>query len=121
MPFVTVGPAPPDYSVMGILHTIGQTLSNTMWPRWLGGVNRPYFTAAGFANLLDMERLARMAKEGKLRVPIDLCWDFGDALKASLPEFVSKSRLIRGIGIRCNAEQEGEREDRCERLKERLY
>lgn len=82
MPFVTVGPAPPDYSVVGMLHAIGQMLSNALWPRWLGGVNRPYFTAARFANLPDMERLARLAREGKLRVPIDPCWDFGDVLKA---------------------------------------
>jgi hypothetical protein len=78
---VTVGPAPPDYSVWGMLATIGTMMSNILWPTWLGGVNRPYLSARGFSNLTDLERLSRLVAEGKLRVPIDSVWDLEDALK----------------------------------------
>jgi hypothetical protein len=113
MPFVTVGPAPPKYTMASMLYTVGQMLSNMLWPRLLGGVNRPYVQAAGIANLLDMERLARMATEGKLKVPIDSCWDLEDVLKVCYSTCVG-SQLTAGIGLRENAEQAGKGKDYCQ-------
>ena len=78
---MTVGPASPDYNWLGMLTTIGVMLSNILCPRWLGGVDRPYLTASGFANLPDMERVSRLAVEGKLKMPIDSVWNLEDALK----------------------------------------
>jgi hypothetical protein len=77
---VTVGPARPDYSVFGVLCVVGSMISNLLWPRWLGGVDRPYLMARGFASLEGLERVSRLAKEG-LKVPIDSVWDLEDALK----------------------------------------
>jgi hypothetical protein len=81
MPYVTVGLAPPKYTYTSMLYIISQILSNVFWPRWLGGVNRPYIGPTGVVNLLDMERLVRIVREGKLRVPIDSCSDLQDVLK----------------------------------------
>jgi hypothetical protein len=61
-------------------------ISNTLWPRWLGGVDRPYLSARGFASLEGLERVSRLAEEG-LKVPIDSVWDLKDALKVYLMEF----------------------------------
>jgi hypothetical protein len=79
-PFVTVGPAPPDYSFSGVLYIVGAMIRNELLPRWLGGVDRPYLSARGFASLEGLERVSRLAEEG-LKVPIDSVWGLEDALK----------------------------------------
>ena len=79
-PFITVGPSPQDYNFVGIVSTVGLIISNALLPSWLGGVDRPYFTAKGFPDLPGMERVARLAAEG-MKVPIDSCWDLEDAMK----------------------------------------
>ncbi|KAE9371128.1 NAD(P)-binding protein [Stipitochalara longipes BDJ] len=80
-PFVTVGPARPEYSFLGVLYMVRYMISNVLWPSWLGGVNRPYLFAKGPASLEGLERVSRLAEEG-LKVPIDSVWDLEDALKA---------------------------------------
>ncbi|KAK0113515.1 zinc ion binding [Cadophora gregata] len=80
--FVNVGPAMPTYSMRAILYSIGQMASNFLWPRFLGGPNRPYIQFAATATQDEMQRLAAMVREGKLKVPIDSCWDMEDVLKA---------------------------------------
>ncbi|KAH6720691.1 oxidoreductase [Leptodontidium sp. MPI-SDFR-AT-0119] len=80
-PCVTVGPAMPTYSMGAILHSLGQMASNFLWPRILGGTNRPYVQVSSFVNLKEIQRLADMARDGKLRVPIDSCWEMEDGLK----------------------------------------
>lgn len=79
-PFVTVGPAPPYYGFSRLLYIIRSMISNTLWPRWLGGVNRPHLAAIGFPNLEFLERISRLFEEG-LRIPIDSVWDLEDAVK----------------------------------------
>lgn len=74
-----------------MLASIGAMLSNVLWPAWLGGVDRPYSQAKGFPNLPDMERVSKLASEGKLKVPIDSCWSLEDAMKVCL---LSKVRSI---------------------------
>lgn len=58
-------------------------MSNSLKPRFLGGVNRPYAQTNGIASLKDMERLVRMVEEGKLKVLIDSIWSFDDVLQVS--------------------------------------
>jgi hypothetical protein len=79
-PFVTVGPAPPDYGFFGMLCVVGSMINNTLWPRWLGGVDRPYLSAMGFASLEGLERVSRLAEE-RLKVPIDSVWGFRGCFK----------------------------------------
>lgn len=83
-PYVSVGPAMPTYSMGAILYSLGQMASNFSWPRFLGGPNRPYIQVAATSTLVEMQRLACLVQEGKLRVPIDSCWDLEDALKVGL-------------------------------------
>ena len=79
--YVSVGPAMPTYSMSAILYSLGQMASNFLWPRLLGGPNRPYIQVATTSTLEEMQRLAYLVQEGKLRVPTDSCWDMEDALK----------------------------------------
>ncbi|KAH7327127.1 zinc alcohol dehydrogenase [Rhexocercosporidium sp. MPI-PUGE-AT-0058] len=80
--FVSVGPAMPAYSMGAILYSIGQMASNFLWPRVLGGTKRPYTQFAATASPKEMQRLADMAQNGKLKAPIDSCWEMDDVLKA---------------------------------------
>ncbi|KAG4433027.1 hypothetical protein IFR05_011488 [Cadophora sp. M221] len=81
-PCVTVGPAMPTYSMGAILYSLGQMASNFLWPRILGGTNRPYVQASSFVGLKEIQRLADLAQDGTLKVLIDSCWDMEDVLKA---------------------------------------
>ena len=93
---MTVGPAPPDYGFFGMLCVVGSMISNTLWPRWLGGVDRPYLSAMGFASLEGLERVSRLAEE-RLKVPIDSVWDLEDALK------VYFDGILRSCVLTCDA------------------
>ncbi|MCJ1246215.1 zinc ion binding [Trapelia coarctata] len=81
-PFVTVGVAIKDYSITGVLSAGFQMMSNSLWPRMLGGVNRDYVQVSAIANLEAMTKLAGLVEGGKLRVVRDGEWGMGDALKA---------------------------------------
>lgn len=78
---MTVGVAIATYSIGGVFYSVSQMMSNFLWPRILGGTDRPYVQVSGRSNLKDMERLARMAQDGDLRVPIDSRWEFEDVLE----------------------------------------
>ncbi len=77
---MSVGPARLDYSFLGVLYIVGYMISNVLWPRWLGGVDRPYLSARGFASQEGLVRVSRLAEEG-LKVPIDSVWELEDAVK----------------------------------------
>ncbi|KAF2194326.1 NAD(P)-binding protein [Zopfia rhizophila CBS 207.26] len=49
-PYVTVGPRPQSYTVLGMLATIGLMARNMLWPRILGGVPREYVLVTGVAD-----------------------------------------------------------------------
>ena len=83
-PYVTVGPSVPSYTVSNMFCSVGQMIKNFLLPPILGGVARLYLQVTGIANLKDMGRLAEMAREGNLKVPIDSCWEMEDALKVRL-------------------------------------
>jgi hypothetical protein len=93
---VSVGSAPPNYSFFGMLYTIGSMISNVLWPRWLGGVDRPYLMVRSFASLPELERISKLAAEG-LKVSIDSIWDLEDALK------VCFDGILRSCVLTCNA------------------
>jgi hypothetical protein len=56
-------------------------LQNMLWPRLLGGVDRPYKQVPGFVSLTRLEKLAELVEERKLDVAVDSCWRMKDALK----------------------------------------
>jgi len=85
-PFVTVGVAFKDYALPSVLSAVFHMMSNSLWPRLLGGVNRGYVQVTAFANLEAMTKLAGSVKSGKLRVVRDGKWGMGDALKVSLED-----------------------------------
>ncbi|CZT00213.1 related to zinc-binding oxidoreductase [Rhynchosporium agropyri] len=80
--FVSVGVALQTYSMGSILYSACQMAGNLLRPRILGGVNRQYLQVAATVTLNEMQRLADMARDGKLRVPIDSVWEIDDVLKA---------------------------------------
>lgn len=81
---MTVGVAIKDYAISGVLSAGFQMMSNSLWPRMLGGVNRSYVQVTAIANLDAMTKLAGLVESGKLRVVRDGEWGMGDALKVSL-------------------------------------
>ncbi|CZR56206.1 related to zinc-binding oxidoreductase [Phialocephala subalpina] len=87
-PFLSIGIQVPGYKYSSLLCAIGKLMSNMLWPRFLGGVDRSYAQVNGIANSKAMERLARMVDEWKLKVPIDSVWSFEDVLQASSTLFV---------------------------------
>jgi len=95
---VTVGPAPPDYSFFGVWYIVGSMISNALWPRWLGGVDRPYLSARGFKSLEGLERVSRLAQEG-LKVPIDSVWNLEDALKVYFDGILRSCVLTYDAGV----------------------
>ncbi|KAJ9643363.1 hypothetical protein H2199_004042 [Coniosporium tulheliwenetii] len=59
-PFVTVGPAPEEYTISGMLYTVLLMLRNAVGsalPMWLGGVGRKYLQVNG---LVDSESLRKL-------------------------------------------------------------
>lgn len=62
---------------------VGTVMSNTWKPKFLGGVDRPYAQTNGIADPKNMQRLARMVEEKKLKILIDSIWSFDDVLKVS--------------------------------------
>lgn len=113
MPYVTFGPAPAKTSFPSLFYVIGQMLSNKLWPRFLGGVNRPYVLVAAPGKLPGMKRLARLVEGGALKVPIDSVWEFEDALKVCVSMWL-EAQLTIWIGVREDPEQESEGKDYCE-------
>jgi NADPH:quinone reductase-like Zn-dependent oxidoreductase len=95
-PFLTFGVAPPSSNWGPLLWAIAKTLKNLLWPSILGGIDRPYKVIAGVAQL---EKLAALTKEGKLRVPIDSTWKFEDALKVRKKEAKMTQMLMIEIGL----------------------
>ncbi|KAF8855831.1 GroES-like protein [Acephala macrosclerotiorum] len=81
-PFLSIAIQVPDYNYSSLLCAIGMLMSNMLWQRFLGGVDRQYAQVNGIANSKSMERLARMIEDGKLKVPIDSVWNFEDVLQA---------------------------------------
>ncbi len=82
-PFVTVGIALADYSTSSMLYAVSCMLYNMLWPRLLGGVDRPIAQITGLVSLTGLEKLANLVEEGKLDVVLDSCWSMGDVVKVS--------------------------------------
>jgi reticulon-4-interacting protein 1, mitochondrial len=80
-PFVTVGIAFVSYSVSSLLYASSCMLQNMLWPRLLGGVDRPYVQVTALASLAGLEKLAELAEEDCFDVVIDSSWDMEDVLK----------------------------------------
>lgn len=80
-PYATVGPAFADYTYGSMLSAVWLMVKNNLWPGSLGGVPKDYVQVTGVANQDGMEEQAGMMIEGKRRVEVDDCFEFGDALK----------------------------------------
>lgn len=61
-----------------------------LWPRLLGGVDRPYVQVAAIASLASLEKLAELAEEDCFDIVVDSSWDMDDALKVCLTLFFFK-------------------------------
>jgi reticulon-4-interacting protein 1, mitochondrial len=88
-PFITVGIAFASYSVSSLLYASSCTLQNMLWPRLLGGVDRPYVQVTALASLAGLEKLAELAEEDCFDVVIDSSWDMEDILKVCLTCFIN--------------------------------
>lgn len=55
-----------------------------------GDGRRRYLQVNAAVNPEALERLRSLVQQGKLRVPIDSCWDFKDALQVRLIERASE-------------------------------
>ena len=55
-----------------------------LWPRLLGGVNRPYVQVTALASLASLEKLAELAEEDCFEVVVDSSWNMGEVLKVCL-------------------------------------
>ncbi|KAF2681929.1 zinc-binding oxidoreductase [Lentithecium fluviatile CBS 122367] len=81
-PYVTVGPRQPNYTVLGMLSTIGLMAKNFLWSRFLGGVPRPYVQVASAESLDGLQELAQMVEDGKLKVHVGAKFKMAEALQA---------------------------------------
>lgn len=81
-PFISVGIAFASYTYSSVMYACFLMLTNSLWPRFLGGVNRPYNCVQGFATFERLQQLAEMAEEGDFEVVIDSSWELEDALGA---------------------------------------
>lgn len=80
-PFVTVGIAHNEYRYSSMLHAVFRMVMNSLTSLLPGNGQRKYLLANAAVNVDAMERLRSTVEEGKLRVPIDSCWDMEDALQ----------------------------------------
>jgi hypothetical protein len=67
-----------------MLFAVFGMMSNVVASLLPGERHRRYVQVSATANLEGMEKLRRMVEEGKLKIPIDSCWDMEDALKVRL-------------------------------------
>jgi NADPH-dependent curcumin reductase CurA len=65
-----------------MLYSSFAMIKNTVWPRFLGGGERPYAQVTAFATQKGLEELAQLVGEAKLKVEIDSCVDMENALHA---------------------------------------
>ncbi|KAK9365693.1 hypothetical protein V1509DRAFT_599067 [Lipomyces kononenkoae] len=100
-PYVTVGPALQSYSVGSMLAVIGQMLSNSLAPRWAGGVNRAYSQIASFVTVDKLERLRELAEEKRLVAHTGGVWEMEDAQEAY--ENLSRKHATGKLVVRCLA------------------
>jgi hypothetical protein len=80
---VSVGEPFVDFSISNLLRVLSLTFQNTCFPAWLGGVNRMYMSVTASANILELETLARLVREGEVKVVIDSCWTMEDVMKVN--------------------------------------
>jgi reticulon-4-interacting protein 1, mitochondrial len=83
-PFVTVGIAFASYSISSLLYASGCMLQNMLWPRLLGGVDRPYVQITALASLSGLEKLAELAEEDCFEIVVDSSWSMEEVLKVCL-------------------------------------
>ncbi|OAG10875.1 NAD(P)-binding protein [Paraphaeosphaeria sporulosa] len=69
-PYVTVGPRPGSYTILGMLSMIKSMAENLLWPKILGGVARDYRQVTGIATPKAMADLVKMVQAGTLKVHV---------------------------------------------------
>ncbi|KAF2434302.1 zinc-binding oxidoreductase [Tothia fuscella] len=80
--FVSVGVLSEDLSYASVIRAVLKIASNLYWPRFLGGVARPYLQKTVVVESHSLEGLSVLVQEGKLRVIIDFSFSMNDALHA---------------------------------------
>jgi NADPH:quinone reductase-like Zn-dependent oxidoreductase len=82
--FVSVGVSSDKLSVSCTLRSMLTMASNLYWPRFLGGIARPYIQKTVTVDSALLERLSVLIEENKLKVIVDSTFEMGDALKVRL-------------------------------------
>jgi len=85
-PFVTVGPAPEEYTTSGVFYTVLLMVKNAVGsalPMWLGGVGRRYLQVNGLVDWESLRKLRGKVEEDGMKVVVDDCWRMEDAVKVS--------------------------------------
>ena len=93
--FVSVGVAFATYTYSSMLYASYLMLSNSLWPRFLRGVNRPYICVQGFVTLPRLEKLADLVEKKELDVVLDSEWKMEDALKVCVSVVTAASEIVR--------------------------
>jgi reticulon-4-interacting protein 1, mitochondrial len=81
--YVTVGVKFSSFRFRAILGAVLSMMSNALWPVWLGGVDRTYKSIMAIVDTKSLERLGRLAEEGKIRTVVGEEWRMECALKVS--------------------------------------
>jgi len=55
-----------------------------LWPRLLGGVDRPYVQITALASLPGLDKLAELAEEDCFEIAVDSSWSMEEALRVCL-------------------------------------
>ncbi|KAF8638847.1 hypothetical protein AX17_001905 [Amanita inopinata Kibby_2008] len=79
--FISTGPAPSKASLANILEIV-RTISASIMPRWLGGVNRRYVSIMVKNNHEHLQFLQKCLEEGRILPLVDSVYDFGEVLAA---------------------------------------
>jgi hypothetical protein len=80
-PFVTVGIAHKNYSYSSMLGAVLKMIKNSLTSLLPGPKQRKYVQVNAAVNLEGLVGLRSRVEQGKLKIPIDSCWDMKDALQ----------------------------------------
>ena len=95
-PFLCVGTTLGDTLTLGnVVRAVWTMVSNTMWPRFLGGTPRQWiFVDAEQGAEESIRRVKERLAEGKVHVQIDSTFKMEDALAVSTPASRSPSVIV---------------------------
>ncbi len=97
--FVTVGIAHKNYRYSSMLHAVFMMVMNSLTSLLPGDGQRKYVQVNAAVNLDAMEKLRSLVEQGKLRVPVDSCWDMKNALKVRSASVIPLCNICANVGV----------------------